>query len=281
MPGWLRTILLAAVAGTVLGVGLGFLRSETGPAELEVLEVGALEPLDVPPRPISEKESGMPAYADAQLSAFSDQMNVQGVPMSTGWFTAPDPIEVVQQFYETRLSEAGMQLVSKRFESGIGYVGYREKMTDLQHTATLIPQGDDSTLVFVSTSSAPDVMRSMQEARVPEVLPHPPSATHTAVMGAGVEGIGQQWVTATVPDLTLGQLIEYYEAAFVERGWQRPSVTMGKDGKNAWIKARKSQLEAQVSLRHDPLSQRPGIQVFSLLSDHSKPAGAAPPAVAN
>lgn len=268
MPSWLRTILLAAVAGTVLGVGLGFLRSTALPGELEVMEVGALEPLEAP-RPISEKESGMPAYDKAQLSAFGEEMHVSGKPMATGWYTAPEGIEEVQLFYERRLSEAGMPMISKRFPNGLGYVGYKESTTGLQHTATLVPQGTNSTMVFVSTSSSEDVLRAMADAKVPEILPHPPTATRTTVMGAGLGSVGQQWVSAVVPGQSMAQVLEFYQQAFVEQGWSLSEAKVDPKRMGGWIKARKGPHEAQITLKDDPLDRKAGVQLFALLTDHS------------
>ncbi len=280
MPSWLRTILLAAVAGTVLGVGLGYLRTDVMPKTPEVMDVGAIEPLDVG-RPITEKESGMPAYAGVQLKAFGDQTTIQGVPMSTGWFLAPDPIEEVQTFYERRLAEAGIPLVTKRYPNGLGYVGYREPGTDLMHTVTLMPEGQNATRVFVSTSSSVDVLAGMALAKVPEVLPHPPGAIHTAVMGAGVGPVGQQWVTATLPGQNLKETVEFYRKGFVERGWSVSETIMDVKQDGAWIQAAKPPLEARVSLKVDRIeASEPGLQLFVLLTDLSRQA-ASGKAVAN
>jgi len=277
MPTWIRSLAIAAVAGTVIGLGLGFLRSTAIPDEIETLDVGAMEPL-AEQRVISEKESGMPAYHDMQVSAFAGGMKVQGSPMSTGWFTASDPIEEVQTFYEHRLAEMGAPIQTKRFPNGLGYVSYKDPGTDLMHTATLVPQGESQTMVFISTSSAQDVLAGMEDTKVPSELPHPPGAQNTAVLGSGA----QQWVTATVSDQTLPQLFEFYRKRFVERGWTIGQNSVDEKKQNGFLRARKAPLDAQVSLKYDPVGTKmTGTSLFVLLTDHRQPGVPAATAAAN
>lgn len=273
MGRWIKTMLLAAVAGTVMGVALGFARSAMLPDPYEEVDVGAIEPLEIE-RPITEKESGMPAYEGGKLTSFGNQLSVQGTPMSTGWFVADDPIEEVQLYYERRLAEAGVPMVTKRFPNGFGYVGYKERTTDLMHTVTLMPQGKDSTMVFVSTSSAVDMMTNMTNGRPPADLPHPANATQTMVMGGDVGPVKQKWVNTTLPGQSLQQTIEFYRTGFVERGWSVSESKTDPAEENGWLLARKGSREARVTLKHDRLRKGDfGTQVFMLLSDRNKKAG--------
>ena len=84
-------------------------------------------------------------------------------------------------------------MVTRRFPNGIGYVGYKERTTELMHTVTLMPQGPNSTMVFVSTSSSLDMMNSMGASKPPAGLPHPPNATNTTVIAEGPRGLDERW----------------------------------------------------------------------------------------
>jgi len=263
---WVRALGLAAALGTALGILLGVLKTPEEFVEPEEAALGALAPLKE--RKVSETESGVPGYTGQALKSFTEDMKVQGVPMSTGWFVAPDPIETVQLYYEKRISEAGLPMVSERFPSGLGYVGYRESVTNLMHVVTLVPQADEQTMVFVSTSSSQEMLKSLKDTKVPAELPHPSEAKNTTVMSAGVGDVSQRWVTAQVMGKPLSKLYEFYLYEFVKAGWSLSEHRVDPSGANAWVQAERGPLQAQISLRDDKLGKAgPAIQIFSMLSE--------------
>jgi hypothetical protein len=244
----------AAIAGVILGVAL----QQSGaslpdalsfatPADQPNLDLHyvppAIAPLEDTQLPALE---GLPAYPGSRPAPLASDVRTQAMPTAIAWFSTPDSVDDVLDWYENTLNEGGIAAFAHRFGPSTGYVAYHRRATDAMHVVAVMRQGSE-TLVFPALTQAGNLAQA--RAEVPAGIPHPGAALHTSVVDVIDGGVKMTTVTGIVELASLAELVAFYQRELAARGWQVDLVAQGIAGQ-ARIEARRAGARFEVMLNN-------------------------------
>jgi hypothetical protein len=231
----LKVIVLAAVVGTAVGVGLSLRKQANEDREVKELRHVAdqLPSEHFPPAPRASPKDmsapmvdpkaleGIPPYPGASPRDLSQKERVQGDDMHLAWFTTDDDIDTVLGFYEQRFSEMGRFLVHHRFSPGAGYVGYLDMGDEKLHLISVM-KNRGHTVVFPSVSY-PGKYFDSAGGQLPQTVPVLPNAVGSVVFDFDEGAAARRSYFATV-DQSLDDVANFYSKGFTEKGWKVEEV---------------------------------------------------------
>lgn len=201
---------------------------------------------------------GLPPYKQALPQALAADYMGPDSRIAVAWFMTRDTPEEVLGFYREVLGEAGLPVLSHRYGTSAGYVGYQEPGNPEMHLVSALRQGEE-TLVLLSSahgSSLPQARR----AQVPWDLPMPAGVQHPWVMNLQVEGRVRSTAMVEARGARAEDLVDFYLRTFRAQGWilEHPA---GRLGDQVFLSARRG--PARVSTLIQP--QATGARLYFTL----------------
>jgi hypothetical protein len=170
---------------------------------------------------------GLPPYKQALPQALAADYMGPDSRIAVAWFMTRDTPEEVLGFYRAVLGQAGLPVLSHRYDTNAGYVGYREPGNPELRLVSALRHGEE-TLVLLSSahrSSLPQARR----AQVPWDLPMPAGVRHPWVMNLQVEGRVRSTAMVEVRGDRADDLLDFYLRTFRAQGWtlEHPAERLG------------------------------------------------------
>lgn len=263
----LRVILIAAVLGTVAGVGLSLHRQHLLELELEALAAqakddgAAPEPrlVEPPGKPLQSgvvhltAVEGLPQYPNAFVRPLTTTPHDGGTELNIAWFSTKDPMDDVLFFYAREFDRAHKIPVVHRFSPYAGYAAYLDLDTRRLHMISVLAQPHE-TLVFASSSFPAHMLErgrpKGRPAGVPVVNGGDDGLTFDLNVGFGQKR--QLW-TSTYKDRSIADVREAYRKALVDAGWNVQDA-QSAGNQEARLDAKRGGGAMEVMIRRDAAS---------------------------
>ncbi len=255
----MKIVLLAALLGTAVGVGLSLKKQRA--LDLQVKELAHLEdqlPKErFPPAPREAPANmsapmvdpaaleGLPPYPGANPRDLAQKQRVQGDAMHLAWFQTDDSVDQVLSFYEQRFSEMGRFLVRHRFSAAAGYVGYLEVNDEKLHLISVM-RNREHTLVFPSVSY-PGRFFDNGGGQLPQTVPVLPGTKGSVVFDFD-EGASARRSYFATTEQPLDSVADFYAKGFESKGWKVEEVNHSLPSE-VRIDARRGEASASVLLK--------------------------------
>lgn len=237
----LKLILVAGLLGSVAGIGLSLRRQHVEEKKLRKMsaQIDKLAAETFPPAPPAPRKSaamtvplmdpaameGLPAYPNTVPRNLASVVKTQGMDLKVGWFTTRDSIDDVISFYERKFAEKGYLPLRHRYNPGAGYVGYLDMNDEKLRLLTLI-HNKGETLVMPSVSYPGRMLQA--KAPTPASLPVLPGANGSVVVDFDEGMNARSSYFATVGEMSLAQVVDFYKKGFVEKGWELSEINDSK-----------------------------------------------------
>jgi hypothetical protein len=250
-PGSFKPLQLGALAfivsATAIPIGLGWghslFRKEASETGLQV---------------VRRATQGLPPYQRALPQALAADYMGPDSRIAVAWFLTSDTPEEVLGFYREVLGEEGLPVLSHRYDTHAGYVGYQEPGDPELHLVSALRQGEETLVLFSSAqgSSLPQARRE----QMPWDLPLPAGVRHPWVMNLQVEGRVRSTVMVEARGSRVDDLVDFYLRTFRAQGWilEHPAERLGDQ---VFLSARRG--PARVSILIQP--QAAGARLYFTL----------------
>jgi hypothetical protein len=183
--------------------------------------------ITAPPR---EALIGLPPYPGAVPHRVAEAMRGQGGRMAVAWFSTDDPVDLVLEFYETRVNKEHLIAVSHRYSERSGYVGWLEpdkagamadaglEMLDgVMHLASVLKEGNQ-TLVLLSASRPLQILDGV--AQLPQGVVLPPWAESPKVFDLGEGQLLQTTLFSEVKEREVAEIDAWMQSGLKAEGWK-------------------------------------------------------------
>lgn len=183
-----------------------------------------------PTAPPREALIGMPTYPGAVPHRVAETMRGQGGKMAVAWFSTPDSVQQVLEFYEATFDRLHPFYVSHRYSERSGYAGWLEpdkgsamadagmEMLDgVMHLASVLKEGNQ-TLVLLSTSRPLQILDGV--ARLPAGVVLPPWAETPKVFDLGEGQLAQTTLFSEVKEREVAEVDAWMQSGLRDQGWK-------------------------------------------------------------
>ncbi|HYH98535.1 hypothetical protein [Hyalangium sp.] len=170
---------------------------------------------------------GLPPYKQALPQALAADYMGPDSRIAVAWFTTRDAPEEVLGFYREVLGEAGLPVLSHRYDTSAGYVGYRGPGSSELHLVSALRHGEE-TLVLLSSAHGSSLPQAQRE-QMPWDLPMPAGVRHPWVMNLKVEGRVRSTAMIEARGARVNDLVDFYLRTFKAQGWtlEHPAERLG------------------------------------------------------
>ncbi len=151
--------------------------------------------------------------------------------MAVSWFSTPDSVDAVLEFYERAFAEQKRHPVTQKVSDSIGYVAWLEEMPDAglaggaMHMVSVMKQFSQ-TMVLLS-ASRPDLFMA-SSTQLPEGLKLPPEATAPQSIQMSEDESSNEVIHTQVLNTSSATVVHFFESQFKEKGYSigQPSPSL-------------------------------------------------------
>lgn len=196
-----RLLGVTAVVGLAIGAGLSARKQAEFEREIDAMEQRAADlefPLPEPGPRVAPVESrpavdprllrDLPAFPNARPRDLFQGELIQGAPMSVAWFSTPETVDSVIEYYDEYFRLAEQPHRKHKYGPNSGYVAWFEESEDLDagpgegllHMISAIRQGEE-TVVLLSETNPLAILESNPQP-LPDGVFLPPNAERPTVL---------------------------------------------------------------------------------------------------